>query len=121
MDADLVDQESHKSGAKQKCGVTECHDHSKHSAAADMASHCIDLWRDHTNAEADQCPANHQHGQAAHERDSQIADRREQCAEAYDGAPAEALTAERLADVFGAPMDVIRSGEYYHVRLAGPG
>jgi iron complex transport system ATP-binding protein len=40
---------------------------------------------------------------------------------AFNGAPAEALTAERLADVFGAPMDVIRSGEYYHVRLAGPG
>ncbi len=40
---------------------------------------------------------------------------------AFNGAPAEALTAERLADVFGAPMDVIRSGEYYHVRLAAPG
>jgi iron complex transport system ATP-binding protein len=40
---------------------------------------------------------------------------------AFTGAPAEALTAGRLADVFGAPMEVIRSGEYYHVRLTGSG
>jgi iron complex transport system ATP-binding protein len=38
---------------------------------------------------------------------------------AFAGAPAEALTADRLTDVFGAPMHVERSGEYYHVRLAG--
>ena len=38
---------------------------------------------------------------------------------AFDGEPAEALTPERLTRVFGAPMHVERSGEYYHVRLAG--
>ena len=37
----------------------------------------------------------------------------------FNGAPAEALTAERLSGVFGAPMDVIRSGDYFHVRLTG--
>ncbi len=39
----------------------------------------------------------------------------------FNGAPGEALTAARLTDVFGAPMDVERSGEYYHVRLASSG
>jgi iron complex transport system ATP-binding protein len=40
---------------------------------------------------------------------------------AFNGAPADALTAERLSGVFGAPMDVIRSGDYFHVRLTGSG
>jgi iron complex transport system ATP-binding protein len=40
---------------------------------------------------------------------------------AFAGEPAEALTPERLTSVFGAPMHVERSGEYYHVRLAGTG
>jgi iron complex transport system ATP-binding protein len=38
---------------------------------------------------------------------------------AFNGAPEDALTPERLTDVFGAPMHVERSGDYYHVRLAG--
>ena len=38
---------------------------------------------------------------------------------AFDGAPEDALTPERLTSVFGAPMHVERSGDYYHVRLAG--
>jgi iron complex transport system ATP-binding protein len=40
---------------------------------------------------------------------------------AFAGAPADALTAARLTDVFGAPMHVERSGDYYHVRLADSG
>ena len=40
---------------------------------------------------------------------------------AFNGAPADALTPEMLTDVFGAPMHVERSGEYYHVRLADGG
>jgi iron complex transport system ATP-binding protein len=38
---------------------------------------------------------------------------------AFNGEPAAALTAERLTDVFGAPMRVERSDGYYHVWLAG--
>jgi len=37
---------------------------------------------------------------------------------AFNGTPADALTPERLTDVFGAPMRVERNGEYYHLRLA---
>ena len=37
---------------------------------------------------------------------------------AFDGAPDDALTPERLTGVFGAPMHVERSGGYYHVRIA---
>jgi iron complex transport system ATP-binding protein len=40
---------------------------------------------------------------------------------AFDGTPAEALTAEHLSDLFGAPMLVQRSGEYYHVRVVAAG
>jgi iron complex transport system ATP-binding protein len=40
---------------------------------------------------------------------------------AFAGEPADALTPERLTSVFDAPMHVERSGEYYHVRLAGTG
>jgi iron complex transport system ATP-binding protein len=40
---------------------------------------------------------------------------------AFAGEPAAALTPERLTSVFGAPMHVERSGDYYHVRLAGTG
>jgi len=36
---------------------------------------------------------------------------------AYNGPPEEALTAERLRDVFGGPIAVVRSGSYYHVRV----
>ena len=36
---------------------------------------------------------------------------------AFAGTPAEALTAEHLSDLFGAPMIVERSGGYYHVRV----
>jgi iron complex transport system ATP-binding protein len=36
---------------------------------------------------------------------------------AFNGAPADALTAERLTDVFGAPMRVDRINGYYSVRL----
>ena len=36
---------------------------------------------------------------------------------AFDGAPEDALTAEHLGDLFGAPMIVERSGGYYHVRV----
>jgi iron complex transport system ATP-binding protein len=39
---------------------------------------------------------------------------------AFAGAPAEALTAPRLTDLFGAPMMVERSGAYYHVRMHRP-
>ena len=35
---------------------------------------------------------------------------------AFDGAVDEALTAERLTNVFGGPLVVERSGGYYHVR-----
>jgi iron complex transport system ATP-binding protein len=37
---------------------------------------------------------------------------------AFNGTPEDALTPERLTDVFGAPMRVERNGEYYHLRLA---
>ena len=40
---------------------------------------------------------------------------------AFNGAPAEALTPERLTEVFGAPMDVEHSAGYYHVKLTGTG
>jgi hypothetical protein len=36
---------------------------------------------------------------------------------AFDGKPEEALTAQRLSDLFGAPMIVERTGDYYHVRV----
>jgi iron complex transport system ATP-binding protein len=36
---------------------------------------------------------------------------------AFAGPPAEALTAERLAPIFGAPLRVERAGSYYHVRV----
>ena len=36
---------------------------------------------------------------------------------AFDGTPAEALTSERLADVYGAPLAVERQGDYYAVRV----
>lgn len=36
---------------------------------------------------------------------------------AFDGTPAEALTAAHLSDLFGASMLVERSGDYYHVRV----
>jgi iron complex transport system ATP-binding protein len=36
---------------------------------------------------------------------------------AFSGPPEEALTAERLRDVFGGPISVVRSGSYYHVRV----
>jgi iron complex transport system ATP-binding protein len=35
---------------------------------------------------------------------------------AYDGPPEDALTAERLEDVFGGAVTVVHSGGYYHVR-----
>jgi iron complex transport system ATP-binding protein len=38
---------------------------------------------------------------------------------AYDGPPEDALTAERLQEVFGGPLNVVRSGGYYHVRVGG--
>jgi iron complex transport system ATP-binding protein len=37
---------------------------------------------------------------------------------AFDGTPAEALSAERLTQVFGAPVVVTQSAGYFHVRLA---
>jgi iron complex transport system ATP-binding protein len=37
---------------------------------------------------------------------------------AFVGSPAEALTGERLTEVFGAPMTVERSGAYYYVKVA---
>ena len=40
---------------------------------------------------------------------------------AFSGDPDNALTPERLKDVFGAAMHVERSGAYYHVRLADNG
>jgi len=36
---------------------------------------------------------------------------------AFDGMPDEALTSDRLTDLFGAPMLVERIGEYYDVRV----
>ena len=36
---------------------------------------------------------------------------------AFDGKPEHALTAERLTHLFGAPMTVERSADYYHVRV----
>jgi iron complex transport system ATP-binding protein len=36
---------------------------------------------------------------------------------AFEGAPEDALTASHLTDLFGAPMVVERSGDYYHVRV----
>jgi len=36
---------------------------------------------------------------------------------AFDGTPEEALTAAHLGALFGAPMLVERTGEYYHVRV----
>jgi iron complex transport system ATP-binding protein len=35
----------------------------------------------------------------------------------FEGPPEEALTSERLQEVFGGPLAVIRSGGYYHVRV----
>jgi iron complex transport system ATP-binding protein len=35
----------------------------------------------------------------------------------FDGRPEEALTPERLEDVFGGSLAVVRSGGYYHVRV----
>jgi iron complex transport system ATP-binding protein len=37
---------------------------------------------------------------------------------AFVGPPADALTNERLSEVFGAPMTVERSGAYYYVKVA---
>ena len=39
---------------------------------------------------------------------------------AFDGTPAEALTSEHLAAVYGAPLAVERQGDYYAVRVAEP-
>lgn len=36
---------------------------------------------------------------------------------AYDGSPQNALTAERLENVFGGPLHVVHGGGYYHVRV----
>jgi iron complex transport system ATP-binding protein len=36
---------------------------------------------------------------------------------AFDGPPEAALTAERLGAVYGAPLEVGKSGGYYHVRV----
>ena len=36
---------------------------------------------------------------------------------AFDGAPEAALTAERLGAIYGAPLEVLKSGGYYHVRV----
>jgi iron complex transport system ATP-binding protein len=36
---------------------------------------------------------------------------------AFDGPPEAALTAERLGAVYGAPLEVEKSGGYYHVRV----
>jgi iron complex transport system ATP-binding protein len=36
---------------------------------------------------------------------------------AFDGTPEAALTAERLGAVYGAPLEVEKSGSYYHVRV----
>jgi iron complex transport system ATP-binding protein len=37
---------------------------------------------------------------------------------AFDGPPEEVLTAERLGAVYGAPLEVGKSGGYYHVRVS---
>ncbi len=37
---------------------------------------------------------------------------------AFDGSPADALSPARLTDVFGAPVAVERTGDYFHVRVA---
>jgi iron complex transport system ATP-binding protein len=37
---------------------------------------------------------------------------------AYDGMPADALTAAHLSQTFGANLSVERAGDYYHVRVA---
>ncbi len=39
---------------------------------------------------------------------------------AFAGPPGEALTPERLGEVFGSPLAVERSGGYYHVRVVPP-
>ena len=39
---------------------------------------------------------------------------------AFDGPPEEALTAERLGAIYGAALEVGKSGGYYHVRVARP-
>jgi iron complex transport system ATP-binding protein len=39
---------------------------------------------------------------------------------AFAGPPDQALTAARLSDLFGAPLSVERSGDYFHVRIQGP-
>jgi iron complex transport system ATP-binding protein len=36
---------------------------------------------------------------------------------AFDGPPEAALTPERLGAVYGAPLEVEKSGGYYHVRV----
>jgi iron complex transport system ATP-binding protein len=36
---------------------------------------------------------------------------------AYDGRPEDALTSDRLQEVFGGPLNVLHSGGYYHVRV----
>jgi iron complex transport system ATP-binding protein len=38
---------------------------------------------------------------------------------AFDGPPQDALTPGRLQEAFGAPVTVVRSDGYYHVRLGG--
>jgi ABC-type hemin transport system ATPase subunit len=38
----------------------------------------------------------------------------------FNGPPDQALTSERLQDVFGGPVAIVRSGSYYHVRVEGP-
>jgi len=37
---------------------------------------------------------------------------------AFDGPPEAALTAERLGAIYGAPLEVGKSGGYYHVRVS---
>jgi ABC-type hemin transport system ATPase subunit len=37
---------------------------------------------------------------------------------AYDGMPADALTAAHLSQTFGANLSVERAGDYYDVRVA---
>jgi iron complex transport system ATP-binding protein len=39
---------------------------------------------------------------------------------AHDGGKAEVLTAPKLSEVFGAPLEVEEAGGYYHVRAVGP-
>lgn len=40
---------------------------------------------------------------------------------AFDGRPEDALTPQRLQEVFGGPVAVTRGGGYYHVRVDGAG